>query len=169
MAKLAHPQGPLHPLKFYCGTKPTAWAGRKAGDCELSSGPFRGLVRLLDQEEQVLLGYHPQKPGLLRASWLAHTKPSGFATSMAAKFLSPHRPPGWSLGHRERQTPSRKQWTKSLGGPREPVSLFAEERPGRDGPDAGDCEDLSVGQWGREHLGLPEAALLPTALLEWCW
>lgn len=28
---------------------------------------------------------------------------------------------------------------------------------------------MGAGQRGREHLGLPEEALLPPAFLEWCW
>lgn len=38
------------------------------------------------------------------------------------------------------------------------LKVFAEEG---NCPDAGGWEDLSTGQRGREHLGLPETALLP--------
>lgn len=36
-------------------------------------------------------------------------------------------------------------------------------------PGTGRREDLSAGQRGREHLGLPATALLPPALLQRCW
>lgn len=47
------------------------------------------------------------------------------------------------------------------------LEVFAEEGPHC--PGTGSWEDLSAGQRGREHLGLPTTALLPSALLQRCW
>lgn len=76
---------------------------------EGASGPFWGLVRLLDLEERVLVTNN-------QASSEQAGRPT--LTPQAYHILgyqvsSPHQPPGWSLGHGERQTPAHMQWTKA--------------------------------------------------------
>lgn len=152
LAKMAQSQGPCTLPSSAVGPSPRVWL---QGKLVINSHACKGASSPLGPSRVATLGgtgvrHNHQAPTEQAA------RPTRTPQAQPHPRL-PHGPLGWSLDHWEGQTPAHKLQTRGPGEPKGLASLCAEDETiptlglGRPWP----------GRRGREHLGLPAAALLP--------